>query len=170
MKNMIRFARHGDVDGIMRLLHQVNDVHADGRPDLFVHGHTKYSPQQVEELLNDPQMRIFVFVDDNDEVKGHGFCVIQDHTCDGHLARIRTLYIDDICVDAGSRGLHIGKSIYEAIKDYAIKAGFHNLTLNVWSCNERAVRFYEKMGLHPFKIGMEELLQAGTQRPSNDNY
>lgn len=158
MSNMIRFAQPGDVDGIMRLLHQVNDVHADGRPDLFVHGNTKYSSQQVEALLTDPKMRIFVSVDDAGEVEGHGFCIIQDHASDEHLARIRTLYIDDICVDEGSRGRHIGQSLFEAIKECATQEGFHNVTLNVWSCNERALRFYEKMGLRPFKIGMELLL------------
>lgn len=155
---MIRFAQLKDLDGIMRLLHQVNDVHADGRPDLFEHGHTKYSPREVAELLEDPEMRIFVFVDHDDKVLGHGFCIIQDHTSDEHLARIRTLYIDDICVDTASRGQNIGKSLYEAIKDYAANHGFHNLTLNVWSCNEPALRFYEKMGLRPYKIGMEQIL------------
>lgn len=155
---MIRFAEPRDVGGIMRLLHQVNDVHADGRPDLFIHGHTKYSPEQVAKLIDDPETIIFVYVDGEDEVKGHGFCIVQDHTHNEHLAKIRTLYIDDICVDSTNRGHHIGRDLYEAIKDYAAKHGFHNLTLNVWSCNENALRFYEKMGLRPYKIGMEQLL------------
>lgn len=155
---MVRLAQPKDIDAIMRLLHQVNDVHADSRPDLFVHGHTKYSSEQVAQLLCDKDMRIFVFVDEHDEVKGHGFCIIQDHTKDEHLAKIRTLYIDDICVDSECRGKHIGKMLYLAIKEYAKTEGFHNLTLNVWSGNEGAIRFYEKMGLRPFKIGMEQIL------------
>lgn len=155
---MIRFAEQRDVEGIMRLLLQVNNIHADGRPDLFVHGHTKYTAQQVEELLKDPMMKIFVYIDDSGKVRGHGFCICQDHTSDGHLAPIRTLYIDDICVDEAFRGQHIGRELYQKIKDYATRQGFHNLTLNVWSCNESALKFYENMGLRPFKIGMEQIL------------
>ena len=155
---MVRFANTGDIATIMRLLHQVNDVHADSRPDLFIHGHTKYTSEQVAQLLEDKDMRIFVFVDEKDEVKGHGFCIIQDHTKDEHLAQIRTLYIDDICVDSECRGQNIGKMLFQAIKEYAKAEGFHNLTLNVWSGNEGAIRFYEKMGLRPFKIGMEQIL------------
>ncbi len=160
LKHMIRFAESGDVNAIMNLLHQVNDVHADGRPDLFIHGHTKYSSSEIIGLINNPDYRIFVYSDEDGEVKGHAFCIIQDHTSDPHLAKIRTLYIDDICVDSDCRGLHIGESIYQAVKKYAQEEAFHNITLNVWSCNESALRFYEKMGLRPYKSGMEEILDS----------
>lgn len=37
---MIRKVEERDGARIMELLHQVNDVHAEGRHDLFVKGHT----------------------------------------------------------------------------------------------------------------------------------
>ena len=46
----------------------------------------------------------------------------------------------------------------EAVLDFARESGCYNVTLNVWSCNEGAMRFYEKMGLVPQKIGMEKIL------------
>ena len=35
----------------------------------------------------------------------------------------------------------------------------YNVTLNVWSCNESAMKFYESLGLKPQKVGMETLLE-----------
>ena len=56
------------------------------------------------------------------------------------------------------RAKHIGTSLYEFVLDFAKKSGCYNLTLNVWACNENALRFYEKRGLKPQKIGMEVIL------------
>ena len=74
------------------------------------------------------------------------------------MTDIRTLYIDDICVDENARGSHAGKTLYEYVVSYAEQQGFYNITLNVWSCNPGAVKFYEAMGLVPQKIGMEKVL------------
>ena len=52
----------------------------------------------------------------------------------------------------------VGAALYEYVKAYAKDQGFYNITLNVWTCNPGAVAFYEKMGLTPQKIGMEEIL------------
>ena len=74
------------------------------------------------------------------------------------LNDILTLYIDDICVDERVRGKHVGKAIYDHIIDYARSKGCYNVALNVWSCNPGAMKFYEKLGLTPYKIGMETIL------------
>lgn len=154
---MIRKATQKDIPFIMNLLHQVNDVHAEGRPDLFVKGHTKYEEKEVQQIINDVETPVFVYADDN-KVAGYCFCIVQDHTKDLHLAPIKTLYIDDLCVDAAARGHNIGRRLYEYVRNYAQENGFYNITLNVWSENSGAVKFYEHLGLKPYKTGMEEIL------------
>ena len=67
----------------------------------------------------------------------------------------QSLYIDDICVDEKARGKHVGKALYEYVRDYARSIGCNNITLNVWEGNDSAIRFYQNMGMHPQKIGME---------------
>ena len=74
------------------------------------------------------------------------------------LPDIKTLYIDDLCVDEACRGQHIGRSLYEFVLAFAKKQGCYNVTLNVWECNTGAKRFYEKCGLVPQKTGMEKIL------------
>ena len=48
---MIRKADNRDIDDVLRLLVQVNDVHAEIRPDLFVKGHTKYTVGELERIF-----------------------------------------------------------------------------------------------------------------------
>ena len=154
---MIRFAADKDIPKMMDLLSQVCLVHHNGRPDIFNIG-TKYSAEQLTELLRDKNRPILVSVDEEDNVMGYCFCIFQQHVGDNILTDIKTLYIDDLCVDENLRGKHIGRELYEAAVKFAKESGCYNLTLNVWSCNQAALKFYEKQGLVPQKIAMEKIL------------
>ncbi len=153
---MVRRATKQDIPAIMELLKQVNKVHYDGRPDLFKLA-TKYTEDELEAILNDDNTPIFV-ADKEGNVLGHGFCVFQRPANTRLLTDILTLYIDDICVDEKARGENVGRAIYDHIIDFARKSGCYNVTLNVWNCNPGAMKFYEKLGLEPYKIGMEKIL------------
>ncbi|MBR4109474.1 MAG: GNAT family N-acetyltransferase [Oscillospiraceae bacterium] len=155
----IRFAKPQDVDGIISLLRQVGQVHREGRPDIFRAGAQKYSPEQVLCLLSSPDKPIFIAAE-GDLVLGYGFCQLKAYQNDPVIADHKTLYIDDLCVDENCRGKSVGKKLYQEICRYAKQQGCYNVTLNVWSCNPTAMRFYEKLGLMPQKIGMEQVLDA----------
>jgi ribosomal protein S18 acetylase RimI-like enzyme len=75
------------------------------------------------------------------------------------LEDVKSLYIDDICVDEKARGKHVGKSLYEYVHDYARSIGCNNITLNVWEGNEPALRFYQNMGMKVRKTTMEVVLK-----------
>ena len=77
------------------------------------------------------------------------------------MTDIKTLYIDDLCVDESLRRKHIGKELYEAAVKLAKDSECYNLTLNVWSCNPSAMKFYETQGLVPQKVTMELVLDLG---------
>ena len=153
---MIRKAEKKDTKRIIALLHQVNMVHHVLRPDLFKPHTTKYSEQELESLLKDENKPIFVY--DDGTVSGYAFCQVSEIKDNLLLEDIKTLYIDDICVDENARGKHIGKALYEHVVEFARAQGFYNVTLNVWTCNPSAMKFYEAMGLKPQKIGMELIL------------
>ena len=74
------------------------------------------------------------------------------------MTDVKTLYIDDLCVDELARGQHIGKILYDYVIEFARENGFYNVTLNVWADNKNALKFYEKLGLKIQKIGMEKIL------------
>lgn len=146
------------MDGINSLLMQVCLVHHKGRPDLFKYGAKKYTDDQLRGIIHDDKRPILVAVNEKEEVLGYAFCVFQQHIDDNILTDIKTLYIDDLCVDENIRGRHIGKQLYEAVLAFAKESGCYNVTLNVWSCNESAMKFYEACGLKPQKVGMETFL------------
>lgn len=152
----IREAEIRDIARIMELLSQVLEVHAVRRPDLFRSGTTKYSESELAEILNDSERPVFV-AESEGEVCGYAFCVFQHHE-ERNTPNFTTLYIDDLCVDENCRGEHIGTALYEYVLDFAKRSGCYNVTLNVWACNESAMRFYEKCGLSVQKIGMEKIL------------
>ena len=153
---MIRKARKEDIQGIIALLHQVNMVHHKIRPDLFKPHTTKYNEHELEAMLNDDSKPIFVFVDNM--VLGYAFCQLSEVVNHQLLEDIKTLYIDDICVDENARGKHVGKALYEYVRDYAKSIGCNNITLNVWEGNEPALHFYRSMGMQVQKTTMEILL------------
>ncbi len=156
--NAVRRAAERDIPDLLRLLVQVDMVHHRGRPDLFKGPATKYNESQLRAILRDEKTPVFVCVDDDDRVLGYAFCVVKRQENDSVLTDITTLYIDDLCVDEAVRGRRVGRTLYEYAVAYARGIGCYNLTLNVWSCNGAAMRFYEKCGMKPQKIGMETIL------------
>ena len=152
-QSMVRKAGKEDIARIIDLLHQVNMVHHVLRPDLFKPHTTKYNEQELESMLNDDAKPIFVY--DDGGVLGYAFCQvteIKDHLL---LEDIKTLYIDDICVDENARGKHVGKALYEYVHDYAKSIGCNNITLNVWEGNDPALQFYRNRGMKVQKTTME---------------
>jgi len=153
---MIRRAGKEDIQRIIELLHQVNMVHHVLRPDLFKPHTTKYNEQELESMLSDDTKPIFVYIDE--DVLGYAFCQITEVRGNQLLEDIKTLYIDDICVDEQARGRHVGKALYEYVRNYAKAIGCNNITLNVWEGNEPAWRFYKNMGMQVQKTTMEIIL------------
>ena len=140
------------------LLRQVCNVHASGRPDLFRAGARKYTDEQLTELLADDTRPVLVAADEDDRVVGYAFCVIQEGAHHHALQDVRTLYLDDLCVDETCRGQHVGSRLYEAVLALAKERECYNVTLHVWNCNTAAMRFYEALGMQCRQMEMETIL------------
>ena len=154
---MIRKATHNDIPRILELLSQVNDVHAEGRPDFFIKGKRKYNEEDLLKIINDDTTPVFV-CEENDDIKGYAFCVIQDLSRCDNLRPDKSLYIDDICVDENYRRHGVGKKLYEHVVQFAKEEKCFNITLNVWAKNPGAQAFYESMGMTVQKVCMEKIL------------
>lgn len=155
---MVRRATTNDIQRILELLVQVDMVHHNGRPDLFKGPATKYNAEELQKIIDDETTPVFVCENDEGYVLGHAFCIHKQVIGDSVLTDVKTLYIDDICVDEKTRGQKVGTQLYNYVVDYAKKNNFYNITLNVWTCNPGATKFYEAMGLKPQKTCMEQIL------------
>lgn len=153
----IRRAKDDDIPTLDNLLFQVHEVHHKARPDLFKADAKKYTDEQLKEILSNDKTPVFV-AESDEKILGYAFCIHRQFVNDNNMTDVKTLYIDDLCVDENERGKHIGKKLYDFVVSYARENGYYNVTLNVWADNKKAVGFYEKIGLRVQKIGMEKIL------------
>ena len=159
----IRRAEARDIGRLNDLLYQVHAVHSKGRPDIFRVGNKKYTDGELRSILEEDTTPVFVAVNEEDTVLGYAFCIYEEHRGERSLMDRKTLYIDDLCVDETSRGQHIGRLLYEYVLEESRRNGCAAVTLNVWCLNEGAMRFYEKCGMTPLKIVMEQRLDGETE-------
>lgn len=152
---IIRRAEAGDIAQISALLYQVHGVHANARPDIFVPGRKKYSNAELADIISNDNKPVFV-ADENGKILGYAFCVFKTPSIPS-MQPVKTLYIDDLCVDENCRGGGIGKKLFEFVMDFAKQSGCYNLTLNVWECNPGAKAFYESCELSVMKTEMEHI-------------
>ena len=153
----ILFATQSHIPGMIDLLQQVGAVHHQIRPDLFRAGAQKYDEAALNALLTDPNRPILA-AEIEGKLVGYAFCILQVTENDPVLCDRKVLYIDDLCVEETHRGQGIAGALYERVLEYARELGCDAVTLNVWCGNENAMKFYEKCGLKPQKIGMETIL------------
>ena len=151
---VIRRAKDSDLPAINRLLRQVLEVHAEGRPDVFKSGGKKYSDSEILEIIGCDDTPVYEAVDSG-EVLGYAFCEIKCTEENAIKRARRSLFIEDFCVDESARGRGVGSALFDYVKGVALDGGFDSVTLNVWSFNETAVKFYESRGMSPLSTIME---------------
>ncbi len=154
----IRRANEKDIPRLIELLGQVLQIHADIRPDIFIAGTTKYTNEELLEMIKDDTNPIYVAADENDVCMGYAFCRLREQLFSNNMVPFTSLFIDDLCVDALTRGQHIGEALFEHVKSEAKRLGCYEVTLNVWAGNTSAEKFYEKMGLKTKERQMEYIL------------
>ena len=157
---MIRLARAEDIPRLQELLGQILLVHHQARPDVFKSEGSKFTDVELEAVINDPNKPIFVYEAKDGRILGHLFLMIKEVSDNnGPLKAVKTLFIDDLCVDKEVRGHKLGEKLYQFALDYAKELGCYNLTLHVWNDNAGAVRFYERLGMKPRYTEMETILK-----------
>lgn len=152
----VRRAIGSDADKILKLLGEVHELHAKLRPDLFISGRTKYTRSELGEIFANDDTPVFA-AEIGGEVAGYAFCVMKQPPFVTNMRQIKTLYIDDLCVDESFRGQGVGTALFEYVKRYAKEQGCYDVTLNVWEGNS-ARSFYDKMGMFVKETQMEIVL------------
>lgn len=156
-KVIIRPAIELDLPTINRLLVQVHKLHSDARPDLFRPNRPGISSDAFAEMLAD-RTHLILVAERSGQILGYLFSSEKQYPGGSLFHDVKTLSINDLCVDEAARHEHIGVRLYEYVLDYGRKHGFYNVILNVWAGNTAALRFYERIGMKVQKIGMETIL------------
>ena len=153
----IRIAVENDIPSINRLLYEAPVSTAQRRPDLFKADSKQYTDEQLREIVNDTNRPVFV-AEENGEIFGYAFCVFQKYPNDPFYTNVKTMRIDDICVDSRLRRRKIGTELFRFVVSFAKSLSCYNVTINVWACNQEALRFFDACGLRLQKVGLEKIL------------
>ena len=127
--------------------------------DIFKRDAKKYTDEELITIIAYDNTPIFVAVDEQDEVLGYAFCQFIQHINNNILTDIKTLYIDDLCVDEKFRGQHIAHALFDHVCHEAAAMDCYEIALNVWEGNDNARRFYDRMGFKPKSTTMEFILK-----------
>jgi len=153
MELTIRSAITNDYEAVARLLRQIAQLHHQWRPDVYRPAQ-KYDQMQYEAMLGNADAPILVAENAQGEVLG--YVMLRVITPQNPVMQPRSfLWVDDLCVDQAARGQGIGEVLMHSAAELARARGLNKIELNVWECNEGAMRFYERLGYTAQKRGME---------------
>ncbi len=154
---IVRFAKESELDRVNELRKQVNDIHVEGKPDVFKPGFGQELRDFVKVIWNDPEQEIVVAEDDGVIC---GFAVLHHiNKPENPFMKERDFIdIDEFCVDKDHRRKGAASEMVLFIKEFAKEKGFSRIELNMWEFNQDALAFYEAAGFKTFRRYMEMMI------------
>ncbi|GIX59990.1 GNAT family N-acetyltransferase [Bacillus cereus] len=154
----VRLATSKDFQDISNIKEQVQQLHIEGRPDLYVNTSTSLDQNTYETWLNDTATEVFVVEGNNKEILAYMILDIKEPSNNLILLERKVLFIRNIGVSKICRGTGIGKTLVQKAFKYAKEIQATSVELNVLEFNEKAIQFYEKLGFKTKSRQMECVL------------
>ena len=150
----IRFSKENELARVNELRKQVNDLHVEGKPEIFRAGFNDELRDFIYKIWKDPEQKIVVA-----ELNGVvcGFAVLHHiHRPENPFMRERDFMdVDEFCVDKEYRRQGIATKMISFIRNYTKEKGIKRLELNMWEFNQDALAFYEAIGFKTYRRYME---------------
>ena len=150
----VRFAREDELARVNELRRQVNELHVEGRPDIFKAGFREELGELVYELFRDPRKRIVV-CEDGGAIRGYAVLNHIEKPENPFMLERDYLDLDEFGVDESYRRRGAASAMIAFIRDWARGEGFGRLELNMWEFNAGALAFYEAVGFTTYRRYME---------------
>ena len=122
----VRFAKEKELDRINELRKQVNDLHVDGKPDVFKPGFCDELRDFINVIWTDPEQEIVV-ADADGAICGFAIIHHINKPENPFMKERDFLDIDEFCVDEAYRRKGVATSLITFIKEYAKEKGFQPL-------------------------------------------
>ena len=153
----VRFARDEDLERVNELRKQVNDLHVEGKPEVFKPGFSDELRDYLYAIRKNPEQQIVVA---EQEGKVRGFAILNhiNKPENPFMFERDFLDIDELCVDKNSRRQGIAGEMIRFIRSWAKEQGYKRIELNMWSFNRGALAFYEAAGFETYRRYMEMFL------------
>lgn len=141
----VRDAEVQDLEDLTALAAQVQELHAEGRPDLF----RPADPGELRRFLErrlEAEDIVLVAVRSNGEPVGYVLAEHVDRQQSPFLHAHRTVYVHHIAVDRSARRSGVGEALMAEIAGRAHLLEADSVRLDSWSFNSEAHRFFEAQG------------------------
>ncbi|MEW6186176.1 MAG: GNAT family N-acetyltransferase [Thermodesulfobacteriota bacterium] len=156
---MIRQAVPEDAAGIAVVNDVVQKIHAEAYPEVFKN---PTDPQEVTTFFREKvqEKDNFVFVAYvGDQLIGYVWFAVEQRRENPFKFKREMVYIHQIAVSFNHRHKGIGRALMDKVEVFAREQGIRNIALDSWSFNHGAHRFFEKVGIGPYNIKMEKILE-----------
>ncbi len=111
---MICLEKIEDIPRLQELFAQILIVHHQARSDILKVKGSKFTDKELEGVIGDANKPVFVYEDEAGTILCHLFLIIKEVSeNDGPQKPIKTLFIDDLCVEEKARGQKLGEKLYQ---------------------------------------------------------
>ncbi len=154
MEIRIRPASEADLPAVNRLRAQVNEVHVQGRPDIFKPGFGQDIQDHLAQRFADEEGGVLVAEADG---RIAGFAMVQYiHRPESPYNLPRDYYqVEEFGVDPAWRRQGVATALTAYMKADAKRRGFPRIELDMWEFNQGALAFYEAAGFRTYRRYME---------------
>jgi len=145
MEVTIRQATDSDVRVLAELCMEVQALHVQLRPSLFLETNVNELADFFRDRLDDPDFTAYLAIGRDQPV---GYVLLNAVRRPDHLLLRKREYveIDQICVREGHRRQGIGEQLVFKAAEVARELGVEEVQLNVWADNGPAVAAFEAFG------------------------
>jgi ribosomal protein S18 acetylase RimI-like enzyme len=155
----VREVREQDYENLCVLLNQVDVLHSEELPQIFItpQGYAR-SREYINTLIADDD-QVFFAAECQGTIVGCILVGIRSSADIPILVKRRYAYIDDIVIDRDYRQSGLGKMLMERAEKWIVQKGISQIELNVWDFNRVAISFFDKMGYAPSRHFMWKTIE-----------
>lgn len=151
---MVRYATREELERVNELRKIVNEVHCNGRSDIFKAGFCKELREFVYTLWEGNNSDVIVVLRDN-EICGYACVDYVDRPESPYNLARRFYHINEFGVDEKYRRQGVATELFDFIKKEATSKNFDKVELDMWEFNDGALKFYESVGFITYRRFME---------------
>ena len=137
----------------------VNELHVEGRPDIFRPGFTDELKNYIYQKFDSENSDVIAALI-NGTIRGFAMVEYIDRPASPYRLSQRSVVIDELGVDTAYRRRGVASALVAFCRQEARRKGFERIELNMWEFNEAALSFYEAVGFRTFRRYLELDLKA----------
>ena len=156
MNFQFRSATSEDYEAFCDLSASVDRLHRENLPDFFQEPSGPVRERKYfQELLARNDVQIFIAAQDQ-KIVGYVHIFVQETPSIPLLKQRKFGVIDAIVVDEAFRGQGVGKKLMDRAESWAREQGATSMELNVYTFNQEALDFYQRIGYRSLRTRMSK--------------